>query len=666
MSFTSKVSAFFLIILAGISQETYGQRFYSVVFNKLPKDMQLFARDDNNVAEVPFAGKIEATGWDHMSVVTFRNGKQVGLQQQKLDYAGQNFANFELKPKIKAEMADYDFAVYVCKTDDSVLIVKRTEIVAGDFYVISGQSNAAAVHFGDWSSKYARTLGRTPDDSPAQTLGDTMWIPSSWSWPYAGAWGVEMQRRILEKDSIPTCVINGALPGSYIRYHTDRNAENPASSNLYGFLYQRIKAARAGRIRAFFWYQGEQEALEDIRNYEQEYDKLFKYWQQDYPQVDKFVVMQIPVLFNPYYVAGTIREFQRKTKYIYPKTDHFNVNGLPGFDGIHYSLSGYQELGKRVYNFVKPKVYGSADSSNVNCPDVQQIYYSSEQKDEITLVFEEGQSLRWPKDTLIDDVSGAKFLKGLKDVIYFDGDESKPASIASGSANGNRVILKLSGASNAGKLTYLPAYKGEQIRIYYGPFLTNARGLGAFSFQEFPIANIITFPVFEAKESELASVRVSWQSSGADRYVLEKKGPDDTDFKTIDTFNGTTLSYEDKDVSPDETYSYRIQAFSKTSQSLVKTTSVKMLPLLAVKQEPGEMFWKIYPNPVSAALKVEFRNPVKGEIRLSNARGQLVHNAHLKSENRYEVDISTMPTGLYILTVAQGDGTTISSKIIKQ
>src|SRR5688572_29352059 len=134
MSFTSKVSAFFLVVFVGLSQETYGQRFFSVVFNKLPKDMQLFARDDDNMAEVLFAGKIEAAGWDHMSVVTFRNGKQVGLQQQKLDYAGQGFANFELKPKIKAEMADYDFAFYACKTDDSVLVVKRTEIVAGDFY----------------------------------------------------------------------------------------------------------------------------------------------------------------------------------------------------------------------------------------------------------------------------------------------------------------------------------------------------------------------------------------------------------------------------------------------------------------------------------------------------------------------------------------------------
>ena len=656
-----------LILISLLCGRTaYSQRFFAVAFNKLPKGMQLYAREDDNTAEVQIAGKIEAKGWEYMSVVTYRNTKRFAYHKDTLDYGGQSFANFEMTPKIKAEMADYDFEVYACKPGDSVLIVKRTDVVAGDFYVISGQSNAAATHFGNWTSKYARTIARIPDTDPSVGIGDTLWIASSWSWPYAGAWGVELQRRILEKDSIPTCVINGALPGSYISYHVDRNEQDPSTATLYGLLYRRIKSARPKRIRAFFWYQGEQEALEDIRNYEQQYDKLFKYWQTDYPEVENYIVVQIPVLFNPFYVAGTIREFQRKTKYIYPKTDHFNVNGLPGFDGIHYSLAGYQELGRRFFQFIQPMFYGSADTSNVACPDVQKVFYTSEKKDEIKLYFEAGQSLVWPKDTLLEDVGGKKFLKGLKDVFFFDGDETKPADIASGTVSGNMVTLKLSKTSGAKKLTYLPAYKGEKVDTYHGPFLKNSRGLGAFSFQEIAIADALTFPVFEAKESDVATVLVSWQSAGAETFILERKGPEDTDFELVKDYDGKALSYEDKNVAPDETYSYRIQAFSSKSQSDVKVTSVKMLPLLSVEPSGKALFWKVYPNPVSDLLSVEFKNPVSGTVSLSNAAGQIITSAALKSEKQYQVRISFLPVGLYVLSVKQADGRVISQQVIKR
>jgi Cu/Ag efflux protein CusF len=609
--------------------------------------MQLYARENDNTAEVPISGVIEVAGWDHISVVTYRNKERIGYNKSVLAYGGKTSATFDLKPKITAEMADYDFEVYACKQADSALIVKRTEIVAGDFYVISGQSNASANHFGAWTSKYARTIARIPDNDPTVRQGDTLWIPSSWSWPYAGAWGVELQKYILENHGIPTCVINGGLPGSYITYHNDRNAQNPASPTLYGFLYGRIKVAKAKRIRAFFWYQGEEEALSNIQNYSEEYDKLFKYWQTDYPQVEKFVVVQIPVLFNPNYVAGTIRDFQRRTKYIYPKTDHFNVSGLPGFDGIHYDLPGYRELGRRFYEFINPMYYGSEDSSNVACPDIQKVFYSSDKKDEITLLYEPGQNLVWPKDTLLADVTGAKFMKGLKE------------------AQGNKVTLKLSAGAAAKKLTYLPAYKGEKVSVYYGPFLKNTRGLAAFSFQDVAIADLLTFKKLEAKESDMATVVVSWESTGAESYELERKGPADANFKPVKTFDGKTLSYEDRDVSPDATYAYRIQAFSGASQSVAQIVSIKMSPLLSVKPHAQDQFWKVYPNPMTDEVTVDFSKLQTGTLRLQNASGQNLRTGILEVQGNYKMNVGSLPSGLYILSIIQADGTVVSRKVMK-
>ncbi|MCE6989083.1 T9SS type A sorting domain-containing protein [Dyadobacter sp. CY323] len=666
MNFTVKKVLIFLVLLCSFGFESDAQRFYSVVFNNLPKDMQLYAREDDNTAEVPISGVIEIAGWNHFSVVTYRNKERVGYMKSVLDYAGKTSASFDFKPKIKAEMADYEFEVYACKTTDSLLVVKRSDVVAGDFYVISGQSNASAIHFGNWSSKYARTIARTPDDNPGIGQGDSLWIGSSWSWPYAGAWGVQMQRYILENEGIPTCVINGSLPGSYIIYHSERNAPNPATTSLYGLLYGRIKVAKPKRIRAFFWYQGEQEAIENIPGYDKEYDKLFKYWQTDYPQVEKFVVIQIPVLFMPYYEAGKIRDFQRRTKYIYPKTDTFSASDLPGFDGIHYNLAGYQEFGRRIYNFIRPKLYGSTDSSNVDCPDIKKVFYSSEKKDEITLLFNQDQKLVWPKDTLMDDVNGVKFTKSLRDVFFFDADETKPAGITTGTANGNMLTLKLPAASNAKRLTYLPAYKGEQVRSYYGPFLKNIRGLPAFSFQEVPIADLLVVNPFEVKESDLATVIVSWASAGAESYVLERKTETDTDFKPVKTLDGKTLSYEDKDVSPDATYNYRIQAFSNTSQSVAKTVSIKTVPLLAIEPNARELFWNVYPNPVSDEIRIEFKNAVTGSFNLLNVSGQKLLTGNLEAQKYHRVNVSTLPSGIYILSLTNADGSVMNQKILKK
>ncbi|NIJ55966.1 sialate O-acetylesterase [Dyadobacter arcticus] len=666
MNFTSKNVLLLLIILSGLTTEVCGQRFYSVVFSNLPKDNQLYAREDDNKAEVPISGVIEIAGFDHFSVVTYRNKERVDYNKSVLAYAGKTSTTFDMKPKITAEMADYDFEIYACKLTDSVLIVKRTEIVAGDFYVISGQSNASAIHFGAWGSKYARTIARIPDNNPAVLPGDTLWIQSSWSWPYAGAWGTELQKSILDNYGIPTCVINGALSGSFITAHNNRDAKDPGSPTLYGLLYSRIRVAKPKRIKAFFWYQGEQEAIENISNYGQEYDKLFKYWQMDYPQVEKFVVVQIPVLFTDFYGAGTIREFQRKTKYVYPKTEHFSASGLPGFDGIHYDRPGYEELAHRFFRFLDPMFYRSTDTSNVACPDIQKVFYATDKKDEITLLFEKGQNLVWPKDTLVEDVNGTKFLKSLKEQFFFDGDESKPAGISSGEAQGNRVTLKLAASSSAKKLNYLPAYKGEKVRIYYGPFLKNARGLAAFSFQEVAIADLLIFKTLEAKESEMATVVVSWESTGAESYVLERKAGADPDFKPVKTFDNKTLSYEDKDISPDATYIYRIQAFSAASQSNAQTVTIKTAPLLATNPNGQELFWNVYPNPVLDEVKIDFKTAASGTLKLQNIMGQRLQTGILEAERNYSIDVASLPSGAYILSLTKTDGSVVSRKILKK
>ena len=586
-----KLFSLLIFLLPCAASETYAQRVYSVVFTQLPKDMQLYARGDNNMAEVPIAGYIEIPGWDHFSVITYRNGQRVGYNKSVLNYAGKNSATFEMKPTIKAELADYSFEVFACTLKDSISMITRKDVVAGDFFVISGQSNASATMFGSWSSKYARTIARIPDDSPAITAADTNWIPSAWSWTYVGAWGLELQRSIIEQEGIPTCIINGSLPGKKLSEFLVRDDANPASpSSLYGSLLYRVAKAKPTRIRAFFWMHGEQEVFEYIPNYAAEYDLLYKNWVKDYPLVEKFIVVQTNIILlnhnNPNSVAGSVRDFLRRTKYLYPKTDHFTPIAVPGYDGVHYTRAGFEEIGRRFFRFIRPSVYKSTDTDNVQCPDIIKAAYSSEKKDEIVLTFDEGQVLKWSADTTVKGENGQPLLLSLKNFFYLDGDETKQP-VLSGKVDGNKVILTLKEPATATKITYLPSVfpanlpepAGLKIGFLSGPFLINKRGLGAFSF-----------------------------------YNVAIESP----------------------------------------------------PILGVEPIAKDLIWKIYPNPASTLLQVDFVQSVSGNLEIYDVKGQKYHMSQLKAKKNLEVNIAMWPAGLYILSLKNANGAVTTQKIVKQ
>lgn len=657
------------------------QRFYSVVFNKLPRDMQLYARADDRMADVPISGVIELAGWDHMSVVTFRNNVRVGYQKSAINYGGKTTGSFSMTPRIKAEMADYSFEVYACHEADSALIVRRNEVVAGDFYVISGQSNAAATVFGAWSSKYARTIARTPDGKPDIRDSDTLWTAAAWSWTYAGAWGLEMQKEILERDSIPSCVINGSLPGAKLSDFLGSRSSNDSSSiqSLYGGLRKRVNVANPARIRAFIWMHGEQEVFENIGNYAEQYDQLYKFWVRDYPAVEQFVVVQSNLIIlrndTPNPVGGSIRDFLRRTKYIYPKTDHFAAIGTPDYDGVHYHRSGYEEFGRRMYRFFAPRIYGSKDSDNVRSPDIKKAFYTNAEKKEIALIFEEGQELKWPSDSTVKGQDGKPLVLSLKNFFFLDGDEKK-AAFSAGKAEGNQVTLTLKEASTATKISYLPSFYPDNlpliepfsfnIAIFTGPFLRNKRGLGAFSFDKVGIGVLLPNVVLSANRT-YNSVILTWPAvETATSYVLQRKKSDSAPYEVLKQLNGQSLSFEDRDIELNAKYTYRIQAFNDISQSGYATATVDLSPILGNEIGAKNTLWQMFPNPTDRVLRVEFKNAATGTMAVLNAKGQILHRKALKASKGEEVNVAEWPTGIYLLNFENQDGVRTAQQFIKR
>lgn len=659
-------------LLALVTSQASAQRFFSLVFDQLPRDFQLYARNDANEAVVPISGVIELADWKYISVVTYRNDKRIAYQRGAVQYTGGNVkGRFSIDSKIKAELADYAFEVYASKSGtDSSLIVRRNDVVAGDFYVINGQSNALARGGSVFSSKYCRTLARIPDDSFGYSPADTLWIKSGYSFPEVGIWGIELQKMILEKYQIPTCVLNGAVPGTRISEHIKRDAN--AVYTIYDLLQQRIRISGAKRIRDFFWLQGEDDALsaDGFDGYPQKFTTLHDMWQKDFPMVDSFVVMQINVLFLPFYGAGALRDFQRRTPKLYPKTTHFATNGLPYYDGIHYQREGYLALAKQVFDFIGPGIYQAPDNPNRKSPNIRKVFYNTPEKTGITLVFDEGQEMKWPKDSVVIDRNGVARTVSGKALFFLDGNETQPAPVVSGEAQGNRVFLKLASASNARTINYLPAYVNTALYpVFPGPFLKNTNGLAAFTFHEVAIADLLAIIGFKSEplpSGGESTISLRWQTISASSvtYFLERKREGEATFALITTYDGKSATFVDKGLEPNTAYTYRLRAVSAVSESAVAELGARTEVILALL--PAQtLSWTAFPNPSHNYVSVRFAAPVSGQLSLFDVNGIGRIDKKLDQTAEATLRISDLAPGKYILRFSSEGGHSQSTLVVE-
>ena len=586
-------------------------------------------------------------------------------------------ARFSFKPKIKAELADYDFAVYVRRdSTDSTLLVRRDDIVAGDFFVINGQSNAISTGHDpkdlNFSSKYCRTVARAPDDDPDYYPKDTLWLQSQLSWPSVGVWGLELQRRILETFKIPTCVINGAVPGSGIQKHIQRDSSSVHT--IYDLLRLRVRKSGASRIRAFFWLQGEEDVLAKIPGYAQKFDTLYHYWQQDFPMADTFVVMQINLLTSLNPEAGTIRDFQRRIPILYPKTTHFATVGLSGYNGIHYSLAGYVELARQMFRFISPDIYDTMSEVNNRSPDVRKVFYTSSQKDTIVLEFDKGQEMAWPTDTIVINKQGKPVSLRGRDLFFFGKNDSLTLPIAAHQVSGNRITLALDSAIAPHQLSYLPPFvDSTMFTVFPGHLLRNKNGLAAFSFHGVPISDPLSIENFRKdtlQEEAEKTIRISWQPIEDDsvRYILKRKKERERTFASVINYDGQSTFFLDTDLEPQTHYTYRLQAISSRSESpfveltvatdsvAVKDTITKEEDIILSLNPNATQYWIAYPNPSHDYITVNFVRPVSGQLELYDLKGSIVGQRAVTRATQGILPVREVAAGSYVLRFRDEQG----------
>ncbi|MDR6562831.1 MULTISPECIES: T9SS type A sorting domain-containing protein [unclassified Arcicella] len=568
--------AFILFIIILYANVGFSQRFYSTVFDNLPQSYQLYPRNEKNEASVPISGRIELEGWSYFSLKVYRNKQLIAYQRAPVSYKN-SLGNFAFTPVvIKAEKAEYDFKIFAVKGTDSLDLVTRENVVAGDVYVLTGQSNSTAFFSETKTNEFCRTFGKITgtynieDYNPA----DTLWALSNQEvyFKNVGTLGYEFQKYILDNFGIPTCLINAGFHWSSARQHANRTASNPADlTNGYGRMLYRLQKAGVDKyVKALIYRQGETEAYGEGSDFGGYFDIFYKNLKLDLPSIKQLYVYQIDIINPAVGEAPKVRETQRALADKYQNLQVVASVGTAGFDGLHYTAAGYTQNATELGWLAGRDFYNVSPTDNIDAPNVRKAYFSQADKSEITITFPVGQELTWNEKT-------RNLL--MKDFFYLDG---VAGNVVSGKTVGNKVILTLNTSSSATKISYLPSFiePTSPDYPYTGPYITNKKGLRALSFYEFKLEEVPTTKL-SAVATNFETIKLQWEAiTGINGYILERKTAS-TAFQQVAQLNANTLVYEDKSLKGGELYTYRIKAVGNYWESLYANAEAKTLAYLA-------------------------------------------------------------------------------------
>jgi hypothetical protein len=612
--------------------------------------------------------------------------------------------DFALSIPIQAELAQYEVRVYWLNANDSTLLELRENIVAGDVFLVSGQSNSYAgkEHPKVYKGEFARSFGRNPDYenyTPYQAA-DTLWSISN-SPSDVGLFASELQRLLIEKQKVPICIINGGSGGSSMEYNLFRSA-NPYDLNTSSgkLNYRAHKADVSSHIKAFIYRQGENETSGNAPEWLANFKKHAELLKKEYPSIQKIYLPQINILHGELSLQSVIREGQRSIT----QTDTF-IRGLAtigtkGYDGIHYSPEGYAQTAAELHRLMEADLYNPKTNPSIESPNIQRAYFASKDKRKIILEFDKGQTLKIPADSTVTDWKGNKLTQSLKNNFFFAPlafPDARFSELIDIQAKANELTLLLSKAPATDSLAYTPSFynhpKGYQIAA---PLLVNQNGMRAFAFDHFliePYDNYFdddadgyvnakdqcpnTSPNNPVDKNGCASDQRDSDADGmvdkVDDCPFEKQLPIPVISLNENTLsssaagsyqwfkNGVLMAGETKKIiTVNESGNYAVEI--KSAMGCFVPRSASQQVLILGKEKPAAV--RIFPNPAQDFLQLDF-----DALAYPNLQVQLIDLQGKVWWEKYQVDanqripLSQVPLGIYVVKFNHG---LESVKILKQ
>ncbi len=450
--------------------------------NEQPEDNQFIARDSNDrdarrQGTLVYAGTL-ADPADSVFVRVFADDKIYATETAKLS----DRKTYSLAVKLQPGLVKYRTEFGSKIGDKEAVLHKASNIVCGDVYLIVGQSNAVATDFGKGDpppvNEWVRTFGATDGGPEGSRL--KLWAPAQARGPGGvseiGYWGMELGRQLVESEKIPICIINGAVGGTRIDQHQRNEADPTDVTTIYGRMLWRVQQARLTHgIRAIIWHQGENDQGADgptggygWETYKQYFVDLAAAWKEDYPNVRPYYAFQIWPKACAMGIDGSddkLREVQRTLPTLFSNLTVLSTLGINPPGGCHYPAEGYAEFARMLMPLIRYQIYHHYVDGPNTPPNLKAAYFLNDRRDEVVLEFD--YAITW-SDPLVSQ-------------FYLDGQSNQ---VAAGSANGNRITLKLKTPTKATKLTYLDSDNWSQDNLLYGE-----NGMAALTFCDVPIAS---------------------------------------------------------------------------------------------------------------------------------------------------------------------------------
>lgn len=444
-----------------------------------PEDNQFIPRDGPNrggeqFGSLVYAGML-AEAADSVFVRVFADGQLFATETATLA----SDKKYSLTLKLNLGLIKYR-TEFGSKTGDKETVLHTAKnIVCGDAYLVIGQSNAVATDFGEENplvpSEWVRTFGATAGDPNGSRL--KQWANAEARSPGGkseiGYWGMELGRRLVESEKIPICIINGAVGGTRIDQHQRNDADPTDVSTIYGRQLWRVQQAKLTHgIRAIIWHQGENDQGADgptggygYETYRQFFVDVAASWKEDYPNIQHYYAFQIWPKSCAMGINGSdnrLREVQRTLPRMFSNLSVISTLGVKPPGGCHFPAAGYAEFARFLHPMMRYHLYHTQVSS-FNPPNLQRALFTSAQRDELVLEFDD--HIQW-SDRLVTQ-------------FHLDGE---PMEVVAGSAKGSRITLKLKGPTNSKTVTYLDSANWNPDNLLYGE-----NGLAALTFCDVPI-----------------------------------------------------------------------------------------------------------------------------------------------------------------------------------
>jgi hypothetical protein len=338
-----------------------------------PVDHQLYPRTriGDRTAKLSVSVSSSSTEVTSLTLTTSAKGTRTGTSTGTVTRGH----TVTLTTRVPVALAGSSVVLTAHSAGGSSVVARARDVVAGDVYVVNGQSNAEAAAFpmedpaaqADAADPWVRTVGGGWDTT-ARSAADRGWYVATAgggrnSSGSIGKWELRMADLLVRRHHVPVAVLNGAHSGEPISWFEPKHVQPGDAGNNYDRLLARLDAyGLAGSVRTVIFYQGESDAhsVAEARHWKPAFDALLDAWHASFPRLAHVYVTQVRGCpGSPSAAIQRIRQAQQGLDAL-PGVRVVSTDALRNQDGCHFHYTGgYRVLGTRYAALIGQDTYGA-------------------------------------------------------------------------------------------------------------------------------------------------------------------------------------------------------------------------------------------------------------------------------------------------------------------